>query len=162
LNLPGVQSGKSFTAPYTNRLLQKAKIAFENKELEKALNIYTQILQAVPPNFQALCNVAMIRIEMKNFGKALIDLEAVIKVNQIYYDAWYLSLMAHLGLGGKKGAEQDIGHIKYLDIQRNAYDIINEYVNKLEHFDVEWFKILVDSCPHQAMLDELYNINQWQ
>src|SRR6185312_4994717 len=45
--------------------------------------------------------------------------------------------------------------------QEKAFDVINEYVNKLEHFDAKWFKVLVDSCSHKAMY-ELDNVNQWQ
>ena len=67
----------------------------------------------------------------------------------------------YVGLENKKEADQDIRHISHSFMQKKAFDVINEYVNKLEHFDVQWFKLLVDSCPHQAMY-ELDNINQWQ
>jgi len=76
-------------------LFQKAKAAYGNNKLEKALDNYTQILKVDPTNYQALCNRAMIKIKMKNFGKALLDIETAIEVNRIYYDVWYLSSMAH-------------------------------------------------------------------
>ena len=59
--------------------------------------------------------------------------------------------MAHLGLSNKRATERNIRHIKHPYLQKNTFDIINEYVNKLEHFDVEWFKILVDSFSVKAM-----------
>ena len=108
----------------------------------------------------ALCCEAMIKIKMRKFKEALFDIETAIEVNKTYEDAWYLSLLAQVNIK-KKEAEQDIGHIKYLYMQEKAFDVINEHVNKLEHFDVEWFKLLVDSCPVKAMI-ELDNINQWQ
>src|SRR2546423_1453047 len=46
-------------------------------------------------------------------------------------------------------------------MQEKTFNVINEYVNKLEHFDVELFKLLVNSCPYKAM-KELSDINQWQ
>src|SRR6185369_15615578 len=48
-------------------------------------------------------------------------------------------------------------------MQEKAFDVINEHVNKLEHFDVEWFKLLVNSYPYKAF-DKLdtYKVNQWQ
>src|SRR5205085_9930862 len=81
--------------------------------------------------------------------------------NKCYDNAWHLSLVAHVGLENKKGAEQDIKYIRHPDMQEKAFDVVNEYVNKLEHFDVQWFKILVDSCSYKAMC-KLDNINQWQ
>src|SRR6185312_7091973 len=149
---------KSLTAPNIDKLFQKARTACENSKLDKALDIYTQILQADPTNYVALCNRAMVKIKMKNFEKALFDIETAIEVNKMYVDAWCLSLLAHIGLGNKKGAEQNIEHIKCSNMQRTAFDVINEHVNKLEHFDVEWFKLLVDSYPVRAMY-ELDNIN---
>src|SRR6185369_17388788 len=71
---------KSLTAPYTNRLLQKAKSAYKNDKLEKALNIYSQVLQAYPTNYVALCNRAKIKLEMGHFEKALFDIETAIEV----------------------------------------------------------------------------------
>src|SRR6185436_19940073 len=97
---------------------------------------YSQILQADSTNYMALCNKAKIKLGMKNFGKALFDIETAIEVNKVYSDAWYLSLVAHVGLGNKKEAEQDIVHISRPFMQQKAFDVINEYVNKLEHFDV--------------------------
>src|SRR6185312_13039752 len=61
---------KSLTAPNIDRLLQKAKTAYKNDKLEKALTIYTQILQADPTNYVALCNRAKIKSKMTNFRKA--------------------------------------------------------------------------------------------
>src|SRR6185312_15438658 len=98
------------TTPYINNLFQKAKSAYKNNKLEKALNIYAQILQTDPTNYVALCNRAMVKSKMKNFRKALFDIEIAIEVNKICDDAWYLSLVVHVDLGNKKGAEQDIGH----------------------------------------------------
>src|SRR6185312_11006152 len=123
-----------------------------------------QILRADPTNYVALCNRAKIKLDMKNFEKALLDIEKAIEVNKVYNDAWYLGLVAHVGLENRKEVEQDIGHIRHLYMQKKAFDLINGFANKLEHFDVEWFKTLVDSCPHQATykLDKLVNINQWQ
>src|SRR6185312_146714 len=114
---------KSLTTPRPNidKLLQKAKSACENDELEKALNIYSQILQTDSTNYIALCNKAKIKLDMKHFEKALFDIEAAIEVNKVYSDAWYLSLVAHVGLGNKKGAEQDIGHISHPDWQDEAF-----------------------------------------
>ena len=60
-----------------------------------------------------------------------------------------------------KKAEQDIQHINYYVIQRHAFKVINEFVNKLEHFDADWFKILVDSYPAKAIY-KLNNIDQWK
>src|SRR6185436_7857341 len=112
---------------------------------------YSQILQADSTNYMALGNKAKIKLGMKNFGKALFDIETAIEVNKVYSNAWYLSLVAHVGLGNKKGAEQDIGHISHPDWQDEAFTVIYKFVNKLEHFDVEWFKSLVDSCSYRAM-----------
>ena len=39
--------------------------------------------------------------------------------------------------------------------------MIYEFVNKLEHFDAEWFKVLVDSYPVKALYI-LNDIKQWQ
>ena len=139
-------------------MLQKAKSACENDELEEALNIYSQILQTDSTNYIALCNKAKIKLDMKLFEKTLFDIETAIEVNKVYSDAWYLSLVAHVGLENKKEAEQDIKHIGNLFMQEKAFKVINEYVNKL---DMEWFTILVDSCPHKAM-DRLSDTNQWQ
>ena len=52
--------------------------------------------------------------------------------------------------------------IKHITGQYDAFvfDVIYEFVNKLEHFDVKWFKYLVDSFPAKAIRD--LNINQWQ
>src|SRR6185312_3944968 len=122
-----------------DKLFQKAKTAYKNDKLEKALSIYTQILQADPTNYMALCNRANIKLDMKNFRKALFDIETAIGINKIYDHAWYLSLVTHVELGNRKDAKQDIGHIKDFDMQEKAFDVINKYVNKLEHFDVEWF-----------------------
>src|SRR6185295_2982685 len=55
---------KTITAPNANKLLQKAKFAYENDKLEDALNIYSQILQAYPTNYVALCNRALIKQKM--------------------------------------------------------------------------------------------------
>src|SRR6185312_12514885 len=96
-----------------------------------------------PTNYEALCNRAMVKIKMKNFEKALFDIETAIEVNEMYVDAWCLSLLAYVSLGNEKRAEQNIGYITHLDMQRKAFDIIKEYVNKFEHFNVEWFKVLV-------------------
>src|SRR6185312_4169192 len=152
---------RSLTTPNIDKLFQKAKTAYKNDKLEKALSIYTQILQADPANYVALCNRAKIKLDMKNFRKALFDIETASGVNTVYDDGWYLSLVAHVGLENKKEAEQDIGHISCPFIRTRAFDVIKEYVNKLEHFDVEWFKILVDNYTVKAM-DRLNNINQWQ
>ena len=54
-----------------------------------------------------------------------------------------------------------VHNIKQLYMQEKACDVINEYVNKLEHFDVEWFRLLVDSWPHKAMA-QLDDINHWK
>src|SRR6185437_8159303 len=137
---------KSLTAPNIDKLLQKSKFAYEKNKLKKVLDIYTQILRVDPTNYVILCNRAKIKLDVKIFEKVLFDLETAIGVNKVYNDAWYLSLMAHVGLENRKEVEHDIGHIKHLDIQGKAFDLISEYVNKLEHFDVEWFKILVNSC----------------
>src|SRR6185312_3402447 len=98
---------KSLTAPNVDKLFQNAKIAYKNNELKKASSIYTQIIQVDPINYVALCNRAKINIDMKNFRKALFDIETAIEVNQYYDDAWYLSLVVHVQLGKKKDAEQD-------------------------------------------------------
>src|SRR5207237_4784132 len=108
---------KSLTAPNIDKLFQKAKSAYKNNKLEKALTIYTQILQTDPTNYMALCNRTMMKIKMKNFGKALFDIETAIEVNKVYDNAWYLSLVAHVGLENKKGAGQDIEHIKRSNMQ---------------------------------------------
>src|SRR5438477_3014526 len=115
-----------------------------------------------------LCNMAMVKLKMRKFKEALFDIETAIEVNKTYDDAWYLSLLAHVGLVNinKKEVEQDIGHINYgyvnyLDMQKKAFGIINEHVNKLEHFDVEWFRLLVNSCSYRAM-DKLNATNQWK
>ena len=92
-----------------------------------------------------LCNTAMVKLKMRKFKEALFDIETAIEANKTYDDAWYLSLLAHVGLENRKGAERDIKHIKHIDMQEKAFDVINEHVNKLEHFDVEWFRLLVDS-----------------
>ena len=139
----------------------KARIAYENDKVEKALNIYTQILQADPANYVMLCNMAMVKLKMRKFKEALFDIETAIEANKTYDDAWYLSLMAHLSLGNKKGTEQDIRHIRHNFVQEKAFKVINEYVNKLEHFDVEWFRLFVDSYPYKAIV-ELNDINQWR
>src|SRR6185437_14559765 len=86
---------KSLTAPNIDKLFQKAGSAYHKNMLKKALIIYTQILQADPTNYVALCNRAIIKLDMKNFGKALLDIETAIEVNKIYDDAWYLNLVAH-------------------------------------------------------------------
>src|SRR6185312_15660816 len=65
---------KSLTAPNINKLLQKAKTAYKNNKVEKALNIYSQLLQAGPTNYVALCNRAKIKLDMKHYGKALFDI----------------------------------------------------------------------------------------
>ena len=51
-----------------------------------------------------------------------------------------------------------IGH---LFMQAKAFDVINGHVNKLKCFDMEWFKILVDSSLLKAM-SKLDNNNQWK
>src|SRR5439155_20430160 len=96
----------------------KAYAAYNNNKVEKALNIYTQILQADPANYVMLCNMAMVKLKMRNFKEALFDIETAIEANKTYDDAWYLSLLAHVGLVNKKEAEQDIKHIKYMDMQK--------------------------------------------
>jgi len=156
---------KSLTTPYINNLFQKAKSAYKNNKLEKALTIYTQILQTDPTNYAALCNRAGIKIEMKNFEKALFDIETAIEVHDIYDNIWYLSLTAHLSLQNMKKAEQDIKNINIVyyeyTIQETTFDVIYEFVNKLEHFDVKWFTLLVDSYPAKAMY-KLKDIYQWK
>ena len=42
-------------------------------------------------------------------------------------------------------AKQDVRFIKTLYYQERAFIVISEYINKPEHFDVEWFKSLVDT-----------------
>ena len=49
---------------------------------------------------------------MGKFKQALFDIESAIEVNKVYNNAWYLSLLAHIGLENKKGTKRDIGHIK--------------------------------------------------
>src|SRR5205823_2142364 len=131
------------------------RTAYRNNESEKSLNIYAQILQTDPINYIALHNGAKIKLCMENFRKALFDIETAIEVNKAYDDIWYLSLVAHIGLQNKKEAERDIRHIRGLDMQKKAFNVISEFLNKLEHFDVEWFRILVDSCSYNAM----YNLD---
>ena len=62
-------------------------------------------------------------------------------------------------LGNKKAAEEDIKHIPYY--QHNVFSVINEFVY---NFDIEWFKILVDSCPYLAMgdLSDPKDAKKWQ
>src|SRR6185436_12249967 len=89
---------KTLTTPNVDidKLPQKAVIAYRSNKLEKALNIYTQILQADPANYVMLCNISMVKSKMKKFKEALFDIETAIKVNNVYNDAWYLSLLAHV------------------------------------------------------------------
>src|SRR5438874_9813367 len=112
---------KSLAAPNVNidRLPQKAEIAYKNDKVEKALNIYTQILQADPANYVMLCNRAMVKLKMRKFKEALFDIETALEVDKVYNDAWYLSLIAHVGLENKIKVEQDIGNIKHPDMQWN-------------------------------------------
>src|SRR6185312_3701092 len=72
---------KAITAPNANKLLQKAKIAYDNNDMKKALNIYSQIIQAYPTNHVALYNRALIKMKMGNVQKALFDIETAIDVN---------------------------------------------------------------------------------
>ena len=149
---------KTITAPNANKLLQKAKIAYENGKLD-ALNIYSQILQAYPTNCVALYNRALIkRKRMGNIQKAMFDIETAIEVNNVYDNTWYQSLNMYVNLQNK---EQDIKPITGNCYQYYVFDVIYEFVNKLEHFDVKWFKHLVDSCSARA-IDKLDDINQWQ
>jgi len=148
---------KTITAPNASKLLQKAKVAYENDDMEKALNVYSQVLQAYPTNYVALYNRAWIKRKMGNIQKAMFDIETAIEVNNVYDNTWYQSLNMYVNLQNKK---QDIRHIGYY-YQENAFDVIYEFVNKLEHFDVKWFKHLVDSFPSKAM-HALNDINQWQ
>jgi len=152
---------KTITAPNVNKSLQKAKIAYANGKLEDALNIYSQILQAYPTNCIALYNRALIKFKLGNLQKALLDIETAIEVNNVYDNTWYLGLKTHVRLQDHEKAEQDIGHIGHLFMQAKAFDVINGHVNKLKCFDMEWFKILVDSSLLKAM-SKLDNNNQWK
>src|SRR6185312_8245016 len=62
-------------------------------------------------------------------------------------------------------AEQDIKKIAYYEdsysLQENTFAMIYKFVNKLEHFDVKWFTLLVDSYPLRAMC-YLDDIDQWK
>ena len=98
---------------------------------------------------------------MNNFEKALLDIETAIEVEKLYEYAWILSLKAHVNLGKKNAAAEDIKYMHLYYGQRTAFDIITEFVNKNDVFDVEWFKILVDSYPERAM-DKLNDVGQWQ
>ena len=75
---------------------------------------------------------------MKNFAKAPNNIETAIKAHKI-------SDMVCLGLGNMEKAKQDVRFIKTLYYQERAFIVISEYINKPEHFDVEWFKSLVDT-----------------
>ena len=153
---------KTITAPNTDKLLQKAKIAYENGKLEDALNIYSQILQACcySKNYVALYNRAVIKLRMGNVQKALFDIETAIEVNNVYDSTWYQSLIVYMSLQNKEKVEQNIKHIdRYY--QTDLFNVIFEFVNNLKHFDVKWFKLLVDSCTFKAIY-KLNNINEWQ
>jgi len=103
----------------------------------------------------------MNKLKMKKFGKALFDIGTAMEVDNICDDAWYLSLVVHVALGNKKEAEQDIRHISCHFMQEEAFDVICGFVDKLERFDMEWFKILIGSCSYKAM-QKLDNVVQWK
>src|SRR6185312_16953781 len=80
-------------------------------------------------------------------------------------NTWYLSLKTYVNLQDKEKAEQDIKKIAYYEdsysLQENTFAMIYKFVNKLEHFDVKWFTLLVDSYPLRAMC-YLDDIDQWK
>ena len=93
---------------------------------------------------------------MKNYEKALFDIETAIKVDKVKQHAWMLSLQAHVKLGNNGAAEKDIKHI--FCNQERAFYIIN---NAIDNFDVEWYKIFADGCLNWAMY-ELGNVEKWK
>ena len=105
----------------------------------------------------ALHNRALIKQKMGNVQKALFDIETAIEVNNVYDNTWYSSLNMYMSLQNEEKIERGIKYINRY-YQSDAFD---EFVNKFKHFDVKWFKHLVDSCTYKAMV-KLNNINEWQ
>src|SRR5438067_2272614 len=57
-------------------------------------------------------------------------------------------------------AKQDVRFIKTLYYQERAFIVISEYINKPEHFDVEWFKIVTLTKQWQALIQKHNNITR--
>jgi len=57
-----------------------ANLYFENKEYDKAIEVYQRYLKIVPKNLSALYNLAIIYYAKKDFNNAILNLEKILEI----------------------------------------------------------------------------------
>jgi len=85
----------------------EANNLFAHKRFHEALDLYSAAIQTDPDNPIYLCNRAFAHIKLENYGQAVSDAEASLKLNPTFVKAFYRRGTAYLALGKTRQALAD-------------------------------------------------------
>jgi len=117
----------AFSCSSAPTVKEGAKLFNEQKYTE-AIQVFEKVLEKDPKNANALYNIAISYIQLKDDDKALIYLNKTVEVNPFYEDAWYNIAYLLYKKGDFKGAVEAgyNGGTDALNILRNSIAKLKE------------------------------------
>ncbi len=121
------------------QMLKEAKLAFESKNFQKALSVYTEVLEEDAQNIEALFNLANIFHIKGDISKAIKAFKKVLEVDNAHTDAMVSLSVLYNDIGYYEEARKLFNQVN-TRVKRNVEDdsLSDDHINKkfsMKHYE---------------------------